>query len=346
MLRSLVKALGGLGYKEKDDFWYLHLNPKKHPVKGIVVFSHGYRATPKVYYKFLDALSERGYEVFALNRNLLKSPKPRTPWGHSAETGKFIDVMGLDEFHVVGHSLGGYISITNPFYSKENPPISSTAISPAIRLSDPIPLLMLKAAKLSVYDSLDVSQELIRSYLKNGRINGAISDPNGKEIYDDSLEAISVIEGSLDNLLDPELLLGHETVESIRRYVANLPKVGVTIAGNILVSPLESYLTAWAIRHIDYERQNKEHPDHPIGIVPTYIIQAFNDEFFPFDKVVAQLGKYSGVIVDPRYGRGHSMPARYPTESATLTDIFISHIIDSKRTGNDSNFKSYLSKSL
>ena len=133
-----------------------------------IIFSHGFRAEPKVYRPFLKKLAKHGYESFALNRFRMKN-RPVCLEEHLDLTYDFINLLGICAYHKIGHSLGGYI--TMKIEEKVSGADKLIAINPAIEVDYGILGFLKASAKIGyndlsafVEDKLDYNSTKIPAY--------------------------------------------------------------------------------------------------------------------------------------------------------------------------------------
>jgi len=97
-------------------------NPEKSN-KNTIIFLPGYNMKPKDYKPFLKKLSKRTYAINYLN---LK-PKIKSLNEYKEIVKKTIKELGLKDYYIIGHSLGGGVTF---LLAKELEPKKAIAINP------------------------------------------------------------------------------------------------------------------------------------------------------------------------------------------------------------------------
>ena len=97
---------------------YIHTARCGDHNKEVLVLFHGYGGSLVLYYKMLKELSKR-FQVYCIDfLGLSLSSKPKIMFKDENDTlqfflgsiEKWVDAVGLKEFYLGGHSLGGYIA--------------------------------------------------------------------------------------------------------------------------------------------------------------------------------------------------------------------------------------------
>ena len=80
-----------------------------------LVFLHGILAFTEAYSELIEKLSERFYVIGIDLRGHGRSTIGSQPYSHklfAEDVIRVVDEIGLDRFHVVGHSAGGFVLLT------------------------------------------------------------------------------------------------------------------------------------------------------------------------------------------------------------------------------------------
>jgi pimeloyl-ACP methyl ester carboxylesterase len=96
---------------------YVKIHKQPRSKKNVLVMTHGYFASNIVYFKMYQFLKEDFHIIsFDSSGHGLSSYTKETPDSNQKwidyfvdDIKTFVDKMGLKKFHIVGHSLGGYI---------------------------------------------------------------------------------------------------------------------------------------------------------------------------------------------------------------------------------------------
>ena len=91
---------------------YLEVGDKRNPP---LIFLHGILAFTQAYSEFIEKLAERYYVIGIDLRGHGHSSIGSEPYSHqlvAADVMRVADEIGIDRFHVGGHSAGGFARLS------------------------------------------------------------------------------------------------------------------------------------------------------------------------------------------------------------------------------------------
>ena len=95
-----------------DNYHYFYQKAKNEP-KGIIVFIHGFATTSSYHMPFVEQLEDYDYYAIELpghGHTPISSINELSPYNLAIHVVKWIELLKLNNFYLIGHSMGGGIS--------------------------------------------------------------------------------------------------------------------------------------------------------------------------------------------------------------------------------------------